>query len=338
MKTKRHVLFITLTTLILLFCSLAEAKPERIKGQEGDSCNKDTFIDSCDGSKLLRCENNTVKAIDCSELTMSGLARICVEFENGPANSFFKALCMKEEDRCYKENETIVREEMINSRKTIKTTYRCEKTTNGDFFYRSTTADERYEKFHNRPEPKPAASKSSENELGIHGGESCDKENMLFEFCEMNSFGQALEVIYRCERSKNGDVLHLRRHSQAPCNNGSGTCSADGKCVPGERCDPNSYVAHCDGNETFNCNNLIITHRKCPGKTSCIVIDHKAECILAEKKSCQKEGEIVPTRCRNNREFYNECKKADDGKLYYLPAGNKKCSNGCDDNQVACKP
>ena len=338
MKRKFFFQIPVITITICITFASAHANPERVKGQEGDACDRKTFLESCDGNKLLRCINERVEGIDCSALGISGLAKVCVEFESGAVHPLLYAKCMDEEDRCYQANESITREKQLESGKTINQSYICEKTTSGDLFYRPTTADAKYERVHSRPKPKKAASNDTGNTLGKHNGESCDKEKALFEFCEINSLGITWEVVYRCERSQNGDVLHLRKHSQTTCHNGLGTCSPDGKCIPGEKCDPSSYVAHCKENEAFNCSNLTINHRKCPGKNSCLVIDNKAQCINSDNKSCKNEGEIVPTRCAKDREFYSECKRATDGNLYYVSAGNKKCPKGCNENKTACNP
>ncbi|MBO4351728.1 MAG: hypothetical protein J6A01_12415 [Proteobacteria bacterium] len=337
MKTKQPAQIVIITALFLMLCSMAQAKPERVKAQEGDPCDQKTFVESCDGTILLYCEKDVVQARDCSHHGIDGLAETCVEFEIGAAQALYYAKCMSEEERCYDENSTYKVETILGLGESLKHTFKCEKTTNGDFFYRSSAGD-KYERIHDRISKGKSNQEESENYLGKHGGESCDKENALFEFCETDKKGKAFEIIYRCEKSRNGDVLHLRRHSQTECYYGTGMCSADEKCIQGDKCDQANFVPYCEGNTAFNCQSDRITQRICNKALTCLVIDDQAKCITTKNNACQNEGEIVPTQCVNNNEFYRECKKTSDGKLYYVSAGHKKCSNGCKDDKSACNP
>ena len=119
----------------LTICSFANADPILA----GDDCDRKTFMNRCDKTVLVSCVNGVVKERDCSKVicdspeTISEFVdpfehcaaitpRTCVEFINHGPDYPFKANCLSDEDRCYLENQILIRDEISAFKDSIQKT------------------------------------------------------------------------------------------------------------------------------------------------------------------------------------------------------------------------
>lgn len=123
----------------------------------------------------------------------------------------------------------------------------------------------------------------------------------------------------------------------------NGTCSADGKCVPAERCDSSTFEAHCDGSVGVMCLKNSVVKRDCGDKgEACYVtgkINKNVGCVKTEA-SCTSDGQVLKRECKERdngqaTEATYIC-EATDGGNFRLVRSNTRCPNGCSADGTTC--
>ncbi len=257
-----------------------EKRKAVIAKHENETCDPDTYVSSCDDDIILRCgRDKLVKAHTCP-----GFDRTCVDFGANSEKFLFSAECLKETEKCQTAGEIVVLEE--KPRKVVQ----CEKATSGELYYRQlhpmydpANAD-KLPRFEEMQKKREMAKAEAEKQKGNHAGEACKTENALTEICEISSSGRSIVIAYRCIKNTAGK-LELVKDSASACDNGAGTCSPKGQCLPGKTCNAAKFKPSCNGNDAINCIDGKEHHTICSKDQTCSVADGEAKCAKAVKKS-----------------------------------------------------
>ena len=264
----------------------------------------------CEGNVLVTCHSERQKTSDCSAYNPP---KTCV-------SSGKRATCMSEKDSCSTEGEELV----VHCHHDTEFVKTCTKMDNGKLYYSSIG--------HGRP-----CLNGCDKDGKACESLPCTEVNTTVQRCRTQGRGNFTRVdTYQCVEE--GGKKILKQISTEACDNGRGTCSPDGKCIPAESCNHKTYKAHCDGNIGYACSGKKIDNTNCNAYNthhSCIVVKNKIRCV-EDSDACTKEGEEIITNCINNTEQIKICTRAEDGKLYYLPGNRRFCKNYCNSDNSAC--
>ena len=248
-----------------------------------ETCDPNTYKLSCDGDILLRCGNDKlVKPIACSRQ-----GKTCIDFGNNSAQFIYSAACLDETDKCENAGEIVSRDNAPNSR--VQKRFQCVKSKNGELYYGAIRASSNsanandLRKIYAMRNQTAGILVLEETSKGKHEGNACKTENALTEICEVTSRGLSVVVSYQCIKNADGNLV-LYKHSVAACDSGAGTCSKDGKCLPGKSCSPEKFKSKCHGNDATRCLEGKVHHIICQKDETCSVIDGVAECSRNAKK------------------------------------------------------
>lgn len=167
--------------------------------------------------------------------------------------------------------------------------------------------------------------------------EPCKQSGDTIQTCVKKQKGFTWIHKYQCIKNKGTD-FYLNQIQSTKCHDGFGVCGENGECLQPKACEkPETY---CEDDNLHTCikNKLLI--EECAEKKSpeiCAVIDEKARCIQ-ERDACTTEGETMVSSCnkRNMTEHLKICKRANNGKLYYVQNGERRCIDKCNEKNKAC--
>lgn len=172
----------------------------------------------------------------------------------------------------------------------------------------------------------------------------CDKEGETIQICrnKSNKLSSATNNTYRCT-SVNGTRQWIFE-SESKCDNGMGTCSEDGQCIPAESCNNQSFEPRCENNVAFKCINDSVKKIDCSQFQTpkyCYTTDRSAACSDVELV-CQTEGQILTNGCMATksgdkaweRQFI--CVSDGPGKLKPTFYTQARCDKGCNAEKTGC--
>ena len=348
-------------------CNADNTGCEKLHPEEGNTCDKDTYVDKCAKSVAVNCDEGVVTALDCSEYE----GYECVAGAEG-------ASCLKP---CEDLNDRFVCEHYVDNIY-YSGKYVCE---NGYYVPDEESVEICY---HGCNEDGTDCKKLHSDE-----GNTCDEATYGYQ-CDGSlvlgciegavyaiDCGEGYECVETedsvacmmpCENNTNkfvceySDDYNVYYSGKYVCKNGyyvsdntsieicSNDCNENNTackkylnnegniCIYGEykeKC-TNGVVDYCEPEETSNKGK--ITAYKCDEGYTCTAFDSEnyAGCV-APSDECTKVGQAVSACFAQNNTSYAityVCTKANDGKLYYIPGEAKVCPNGsiCNEAGTAC--
>lgn len=271
----------------------------------------DNYMDRCKGNIMSLCNKNRLKEADCNAYSSP---HQCKMVDSTPD-------CLSDEDKCSTEGEEIVTS--CNS-KTGKENYkRCTATDDGSLYYMS--------------EPARICPSGCNEEGTACASLPCDTLNEIMTKCRETS-NTTYHDIYTCTEIDGQKSWTLTKSEK--CDDGKGTCSSDGACVPAEACVSAEFESRCENNTALTCSAKKIRHLRCDlysTPKTCDVVNDKANCY-DEDDICSKEGEEIVSSCNqvSGKERVKVCTKSKNGKLYYISGDSRNCPNGCNAEGTAC--
>lgn len=267
----------------------------------------------CEGDTLVTCSSGRLRKADCSAYSDP---RICTTIDETPR-------CMDKDDLCQKEGEEIVTKCNANTNKELIDI--CTRAENGKLYYISGTSR--------------ACSNGCNEDNSACAQETCTELGSTVSKCRIQGTATAYTDTYTCVEDAQGKKI-LKLTSTEKCDDGSGTCSETGECIPAETCEKKSFTSRCEGNVALTCALKKVKRYYCDlysSPSTCAVVDDTAKCFAAEDV-CTTEGEEIITRCStsSNKIFLSKCTTGSDGKLYYISAGSRECPNGCNAEGTDC--
>lgn len=271
------------------------------------------YESNCNNNIAYNCKNNKVLTTDCSK---SVSVKMCV-MQDGEA-------------KCMSPNKTCTNEGEISNTRCVEKmqheTYNiCSKMEDGSLF----------EVMQTRPclDGCSADKKSCKPVL-------CDKIGATKNVCQARGKGFSAKAeiqTYACTLV-NGQKQWVAQGSTT-C---KGTCSADGKCVPAERCDRSNFEAHCDGSVGVSCIKDSVMERDCgvKGEACYIMNNHRHVGCVKTEASCTSDGQVLKRECKERdngqaTEATYIC-EAMDGGNFRLVRSNTRCPNGCSADGTTC--
>ena len=276
---------------------------------------EDGFETHCEGDILKKCNKNRLMTSDC---TTYNTPRVCSVIDETPK-------CLSPQKECTQEGEEIVTS--CNTKTGKEFISVCMRAENGKLYYESSGS-------------RLCLSGCNEDATACRPA-SCTNVGEKQEKCRLQGTSAAYVDTYTCTEKDGAKVLVLT--STDKCDNGHGTCSEDGKCIPAEDCETKSFESRCDDSVAVNCTAKKVRYNHCDLATTpkiCAVVNDKASCFSADSDLCSEaaEGEEIVTNCnaKLSREFHKKCTKAKDGNFYYVSAGSRECTNGCNAEGTKC--
>ncbi len=196
MKTNLIILSAFLTAITLLISSAAMAEPENEKPQSGDTCDRSSFKEFCNGDFIMQCLKGKVRARDCAARNKIDTSYTCAVFI-----TLAKADCVLETDQCSTENEKVTRETEYTYGKKKTDFLRCEKTIDGKLYYRRFASDINA----NKQDPVKPIQKT-DNE--IKEGQPCDSEGAVTESKITSKSGRKKLKKFKCTKNKRGELVY----------------------------------------------------------------------------------------------------------------------------------
>ncbi|GEM_PF-4463128 len=196
MKTKLFILSSFGLAISLLTGTVAMADPDATP-KVGDTCDRSTFKQFCNGDYIMRCIKGKVKATDCASKNKIDKSYTCAEFPMAE-----KVDCINDSDLCSTENEKISREKTNPRGMEYTEFYRCEKTAKGQLYYRKISSDRRDFKF---------TIKGTDKE--IHAGLACEKVGEILEAVQKTKEGKEINQKFECKEMKSGKLIYLFHRS-----------------------------------------------------------------------------------------------------------------------------
>ena len=270
------------------------------------------YTTHCEGDTLYRCNKNRLFTSDCTSYPSP---HTCSVIEDTPK-------CLDPENACQTEGEEIVTR--CNAKTGKESISICTRAENGNLYY------------------NPAGTRtclSGCNDSGTACKQMpCSQLNDTKQNCRLQSMTMTYIDTYTCQE-QNGEKVFVLSSSDK-CDNGHGTCSDDGQCVPAASCEKSSFSPKCENGAAVNCTSSQIRLKHCEiSSTSpiCAVVNNSADCF-SESDICTTEGEEIVTRCsdKTNKESVSKCTRGSDGKLYYVSNGQRACSTRCNEEGTAC--
>ncbi|MBO4351417.1 MAG: hypothetical protein J6A01_10795 [Proteobacteria bacterium] len=268
----------------------------------------------CEGNILKKCNKNRLRASDCASYTTP---RVCSVIDEVPQ-------CLSPEDECTTEGEEIVTGCIANSGKERLSV--CTRAENGKLYYNSAGT-------------RLCQGGCNEDATACKPV-SCPVIGAIQKKCRLQGTSITYEDTYTCTERDGASVFVLTASEK--CDNGHGTCSEDGQCIPAENCETKSFESRCDDSTAVNCTSKKVRYNHCDLASTpkiCAVVDDKAKCFSdSEICSAGLEDQILISSCNAtyNKEFLKKCTKAKDGNFYYVSAGSRECANGCNAEGTRC--
>ena len=283
---------------------------------ESNECSEpvycaDNYVDHCKDNVMSLCNKNRLKEADCSAYSTP---HQCKMVDATPD-------CLDDEDKCTVEGEEVVTH--CNDKTNKESVKRCTATDDGSLYYMSASA---------RNCPKGC------NEEGTAcAASSCDTLNATMTKCRETS-STTYQDIFVCKEVNGQKIWELKESEK--CDDGKGTCSSDGACVPAESCTTSEFDSRCENNIALTCSAKKVKHERCDlysTPRTCDVVDGKADCF-DEDALCTTEGEEIVSSCNQTtkKEMLKICTKSASGKLYYVSGGTRECPKGCNAKGTAC--
>ncbi len=276
---------------------------------------EDDFVNQCDGNMVKKCSQNRLRTSDCSAYPSP---RTCAVIDDTPD-------CYASTDECTKEGEEIVNS--CNSSYNREFLRICTRASNGKMYwvsngYRQCMTECDAEKKACAPAP-------------------CSAGSDPLKKCRIQGTSQTYVDSYACQAGDEGKSFWMLTSSEK-CDNGYGTCSDDGTCIPAETCKSKEFESHCDGEIAVTCTGSKVKYDHCDLASStshCAMMDDKAKCY-ADSNLCETVDEERVSSCSSatNKESLRICKSADNGKNYWISNGSRACENGCNAEGTGCKP
>lgn len=273
------------------------------------------YESNCDNNIASNCVNRNLLQTNCS---LSSPIQSCVLMDG-------KAKCISSNKTCNKEGEITIKRCHQN-----KESYSVCTKTDTNTLYSTTDTRPCFDgclKDGSACKPVP-----------------CDKEGEMLQICQNKNdkSSSATNNTYRCT-SVNGKRQWIFE-SASKCDNGMGTCSEDGKCIPAESCDKQSFEPRCENNVAFQCVRDSVKKTDCSqSKTPkyCYATDRIAACSDVELV-CKTEGQILTNKCMQNKsadkawEQQFICVSDGPGKLKPIYYNKARCDKGCNAEKTGC--
>lgn len=282
------------------------------------TCDKpihcETDAKYCDGNHLITCNANRQKIADCSAYTTPN---VCTVIDGN-------AKCISEKEICNKEGEEKVTSCSTN---TNKEHYKiCHKAENGKLYYIS--------------EGSRACLDGCNEDKSACAPVACQDLNETVTQCRLQNGSTTYIDTYTCQANASGQKQLVLTQSDK-CDNGYGSCSETGECIPAEACESKTFTSRCEDNVALTCVGKKIKHTYCENQSTpatCAVINGKASCY-EEADKCTTPGEEIIVRCNasSGKLSLSICTESADGQYYYISFGTRACENGCNATGTNCE-
>ena len=271
----------------------------------------DDYVAHCKDNISYTCHQNRLREADCGAYSSPHQCKMV----DGDAE------CLADDDKCTKEGEERIVSCNASSQKEFVDV--CTAVEDGSLYYIR--------------EGSRNCMSGCNTEGTACAAASCDTVGAEMKKCR-ESTSTTYEDIYTCN-DVDGEKQWVLKEN-AKCDNGKGTCDADGNCVPAETCVKTEFDSRCDHNIALTCSGKKVKREQCSlysTPRTCEVIDDTADCYDADDV-CTNEGQEIVERCvqTTGKERLLVCKKAESGKLYYVSNGTRDCPKGCNAEGTAC--
>ena len=273
---------------------------------------EDGYETHCDGNILKTCNKNRLRTSDCESYSKP---RVCSVLNETPQ-------CLNPEKECSNEGEEIVTS--CNASTGKESLSVCTRAENGKLYY--------------HPEGSRLCLSGCNAEATACKPASCTNVGETQEKCRIQGISITYVDTYTCTEKDGAKVFTLT--SSDKCDDGHGTCSDSGQCIPAEDCDTKSFTSKCENGIAVNCTAKKVRYNHCNLSTSstiCAVVNDKASCY-SNSDICSTEGEEIVSLCnaKTNKESLKKCTQGSDGNLYYVSNGTRECPNGCNSEGTKC--